>query len=492
MSKTEITRLHPITIIVNFFSQLKSYIIPLVIILAGRGLKFTVNPADKDFVSTLITGGIILLFIIIVLTVSIIKWRKYIYWFEDGELRIEYGLFVKKKRYIPFERIQTLNYKESILHRPLKLVKVEIETAGEKNGNAEASLTAITREQANNIELEMRRSKNANKQVDAEEVEVVEEPVEQEKKFIYRISNKELILLASTSSSLGILFSALAAIASQFNDLIPYEEIYGEMQNIIRFGVLFVVLLVLVVILLSWLVSIAISYVVNYGFTLEEQDGKLLISKGLLEKKRITVPLQRIQGIRLVENPLRQLFGYCRVIIDSAGSSGDSNEANVIILPFTKKKTAIALLEKQFPQFNWQLPQRKVPKKALLRYLLKPLYVFGIPVAIISYFGYPYGLLSIILLPILMLLAYWQYRTASFSIEGLQLTLINRSFSKTTFVTSKNRIQSMTLKQTIFAERKDIATNEVNIMSGSGGFTSRAKHFELRDMQEMMEWYKPK
>ena len=39
------------------------------------------------------------------------------YWFEDSELRVEYGLFVKKKRYIPFDRIQSLNYKEGIFHQ---------------------------------------------------------------------------------------------------------------------------------------------------------------------------------------------------------------------------------------------------------------------------------------------------------------------------------------------------------------------------------------
>lgn len=492
MSKSEITRLHPITIVLNFFSQLKSYIVPFVIIMLGRGLRFTINPENEDFISSMITGGVVVLFIVIVLTFAIIKWRKYVYWFEDDELRIEYGLFVKKKRYIPFERIQTLNYKESILHRPLKLVKVEIETAGENSGDAEASLTAITRQQANEIESEMQRSKHAKKHVVADEMDAIEEIVEPKKTLVYRMTNKELILLASTSSSMGILFSALAAIATQFNDLIPYEEIYGEMQNIVRFGVFFVVLLVLVVILLSWIVAIGISYVMNYGFTLENSDDKLLISKGLLEKKRITVPLHRIQGIRIVENPLRQLFGYCRVIIDSGGSSGESNEANVVLMPFTKKKRAIELLEKQFPQYDWQLPQRKVPKKALLRYLLKPVYILAIPLAALSYFVYPYGLLSLILIPLFMLLAYTQYRTAGFSINELQLTLINRGLSKTTFVTSKKRIQSMTLKQNFFAERKDIATNEVNIMSGSGGFLSSAKHFDLKDMQDMMEWYKPK
>ena len=92
---------------------------------------------------------------------GIIKWKRFEYWFEDNELRIEYGLFVKKKRYIPFDRIQSLDYTEGILHRPFKLVKVKVETAGSSSSKkSEAELTAITKEAANRIETEIAQAKN--------------------------------------------------------------------------------------------------------------------------------------------------------------------------------------------------------------------------------------------------------------------------------------------------------------------------------------------
>lgn len=33
----------------------------------------------------------------------------------------------------------------------------------------------------------------------------------------------------------------------------------------------------------------------------------------------MTVPLNRVQSVRIIENPFRQLFGYAAVAIDSAG-----------------------------------------------------------------------------------------------------------------------------------------------------------------------------
>src|SRR5690606_39347729 len=68
---------------------------------------------------------------------AFISWLRYTYRVEDMELRIEYGLFVKKKRYIPFDRIQSLDFSEHILHRPFGLVKVKVETARSEEHTSE-------------------------------------------------------------------------------------------------------------------------------------------------------------------------------------------------------------------------------------------------------------------------------------------------------------------------------------------------------------------
>lgn len=54
-----------------------------------------------------------------------------------------------------------------------------------------------------------------------------------------------------------------------------------------------------------------ISY---YGFTIEEiNDDKLVIEHGLLERKIVTIPLERIQAIHLIEHSLYRIFGVVDV-----------------------------------------------------------------------------------------------------------------------------------------------------------------------------------
>lgn len=83
-------RLHPITAISNFLNELKQLIAPIIIFLfIGRG-------GHKESIWEYIPIFFMMLMILIVLISGIVKWRRFTYRLEEGELRIEYGLLVKK------------------------------------------------------------------------------------------------------------------------------------------------------------------------------------------------------------------------------------------------------------------------------------------------------------------------------------------------------------------------------------------------------------
>ncbi|UZM99234.1 PH domain-containing protein [Lysinibacillus sp. MHQ-1] len=75
----------------------------------------------------------------------------------------------------------------------------------------------------------------------------------------------------------------------------------------------------MLILIVAWVVSVLITLINYFDYTVRIEEDKLIITKGLLEKKRITLPLNRIQAIRIVENPLRQLTGFATVVVESAG-----------------------------------------------------------------------------------------------------------------------------------------------------------------------------
>ena len=188
MSETRY-KLHWITAIIEVLKTAKEAILPIIVLVFANGLNDVGSGKwYLDYLSFIIFGVLIIAFFI----TGIIKWKRFEYWFEDNELRIEYGLFVKKKRYIPFDRIQSLDYTEGILHRPFKLVKVKVETAGSSSSKkSEAELTAITKEAASRIEKEIALAKSGKKailQEDGELTEVIQVVEEPQRKSVFTMS----------------------------------------------------------------------------------------------------------------------------------------------------------------------------------------------------------------------------------------------------------------------------------------------------------------
>ncbi|MDQ0429562.1 putative membrane protein [Planomicrobium stackebrandtii] len=489
-------KLHPISAFLNFIKGLKELIVPFIIIFGVNifrdgGISAMFNQGWQGLIPLMI-GSVVLIFMLVA---GIIKWKRFVYWFEDGELRIEYGLFVKKKRYIPFDRIQSLNYTEGIFHRPLGLVKVKVETGGSgKVGQAEAELTAISREDADRIESEMEKAKY---QLPKEAlpvmgpVEYVEAPAKKEATVLYTMSMKELLILATTSGGIGVVISAVALFLSQFSELIPYDAIYEEVMLFLRFGVLIVALTIFLVLLIAWIISVIMTIIANYQFTIQRDEDHIYITRGLLEKKKVSVPLKRVQGIKVSQNPLREMFGYATVLVESAGGSIGDKDEKIRLFPLVKTERMLPILADLFPELEWTPELIKAPKRSVhFFYRLDLLWLLPL-FAAVGYFFYPYGLLALILVPIVIAVGIWQHRTAGYALGEKQLTMQFRGFSKHRFFMLKKRVQVIQVTQSYFQRRKDIASISSTIKSGMMGAVAATPHMEKEDASRILAWYEP-
>ena len=491
MSEQQRYKLHWITAVIEMLKTMKEALLPLVVLIfangwreGGTGLWYV------DYLSFLIFGVLI----IFLFVSGIIKWKRFEYWFEDNELRIESGLFVKKKRYIPFDRIQSLDYTEGIFHRPFGLVKVKVETAGSSSAKqAEGELTAITKEAAKRVEIELAEAKKRLREVpvaDGETDFTEEMPVEEETvlRKLFTMSTKDLLVLATTSGGVGVILSGVAIFVAQFGDMLPYERVFEEISAFIKFGVMIVAIAVFLGLLAVWILSVAMTFLSHYNFTIELDKEDIIITRGLLEKKRVTVPLKRIQSVVVVENPFRKLFGYASVAIHSAGGGvGQSSKIN--LFPIVKRDVVEEHLKKIFPDLHLEEPTRKLTARGKSFYYRID-FLWMLPViGALTYFFFPYGLFSLAIIPVIIAYGLWQHRSAAYDINDNQLTMRFRGFSLQTSYTMKKRIQSMEMKQSYFHKRKGVATVVANIKSGMGCYHAYVQHMEVEEAEKILQWY---
>lgn len=465
-------RIHPVGVILSFIRIIKSYIIPVVL------FYFLGNYDQFEFLFII---GITVIFLLIVI-ISFLDWWKFTYWLEEGELRIENGVFIKKKRYIPIERIQTINISAGIVQQIFRLVKVQVETAG-GGMEAEAVLTAIKQHEAERIQKAIAVYKQESSEpCDVPLVETSEIPT-------YKIKPKDLLVAASTSSGIGVVLSAIAAFLSQFDEIIPYEDIIHQFEFLENASLTIYAVLIFIAFFIAWVLSV-IGVLLKYAyFTLVKEGEELKVSRGIFEKHQVSIPISRIQAIRIVQNPLRQLLGYVTVYIESAGSSVADEGSSMILFPIVPKKEVAPLLSQYLPLFSSDDELHRLPKRSMIKYVSRkviPLAILCIPAI---YFLAPWGFLSLLLLPIGAYWGYSSYKNSGWHLRGHQLQMQFRIFSKTSVLVYRNRIQSMKCKTSYFQKKQSLRTFQISIKSGIGGKQFTVKDIELYDLEHLVGWY---
>ncbi|WP_042142481.1 PH domain-containing protein [Paucisalibacillus sp. EB02] len=467
---SEPKRLHPATIIFNLVMGIRSTIFVFILIFV------TLN--DTHLFYAILAVVLLVGFIFLG---SFLSWHRYTYRVEGDELRLEYGILIRKKRYISKNRIQSIDLTQNILHRIFKLVKVEIETAG-TGAEAEASLIAVTLEQGEALRAEL---KSITKDEQVEEVIEINN-------LSQSISRKRLLIAGATSGRIGVLLALGGAAFSELERFIPtdfYDQAYSW---VIGLGLLILAVMIVAVLLFLWIIGIAGTMIKYWNFTITKVDEDIVIKCGLLEKKHITIPLKRIQAVGHAENIVRQPLGYTTVIAEIAGGSNENGEQfSTVLFPLMKVEEVDTFLAKFLPGY---LTNRSeiipLPKRSLKYYLVRatvPILLLLVAVIIL----FPQFLwIPVVLLTASILLGFLQYKDSGYVIEGERVTLSYRIFSKVTMIINHKRIQAFNKKQHFLHRKEHLATIKLSIIGKMGtGKHYYVKELDEQTVEELEDWY---
>ncbi|WP_240452174.1 PH domain-containing protein [Virgibacillus sp. YIM 98842] len=465
-------RLHPAAVFFNLIKSLREMIFLFI-------LGF-ITFREQGFLYFLMVAFFI---VILMILFHALAWYRFTYRVEENELRIEYGIFIRRKRYISKNRIQSIDLTAGVIHRIFKLVKVQIETAG-SGTEAEGSLSAVTLGEGERLRSELKQRKKSAE----EEVEEAEENNDPS----FTISFKRLFLAGSTSSSIGIILAFFVVAFSEIEQFIPDEVYSNAIDWVVSLSLILIAAFIVFILIMIWLLGIA-GTMIKYGnFTITNRKSELFITRGLLEKKQITIPLNRIQAVGIQESMIRQPLGYAAVFAEVAGGSQEKGEDfSTILFPMIKKTEIAPFLQEILPGYA-KLPEvwEPLPKKALKYYLFRSMLPFILLGAAVIWFFPSFIWLAIILFAISFLLGWQRYKDGGFALKGNMLMVKYRVFGKNTMLIYHRRIQAFEKKQHLMHRRENLATMELSIIGKFGA----GKHYKLKEMKvsntdELSDWY---
>ncbi|GGF89945.1 PH domain-containing protein [Paenibacillus abyssi] len=470
-------RLHPVSVIFFIGKSVKDLLYPMI--------AFILTTVFRDDINWLWLFGGIAVMMIIMLTIGLLTWYRFVYYLDQGSLRVDHGIFIRKKLWITKDRVQAVDTTAGVLHRIFGLLKLQVETAGGKK--PEVVLNAISGREAEQIRIALGLMEVSQPEIisDVPQATPVEKaaPVEQR----IRLSFSDLLIYSTTSGKIGVVLAVIGAAYSQLDEwLAETLDIWGFISY--WMGSAQIVWLIVFLIVIAWLLAVLFTSIREYGFTLQLKGDKLVIERGLLERKQVTVPLQRIQAVHLVENVFRRPFGLVTVHIVSAGYAGKEGES-AILFPLVRERELAAFLARFTPQYQLADEWSRLGKRSLLSFMLVPV-ILTLAISIPAIIWIPYSLgWFALLLPLLAVLWSWlRYRQTGWSLLQQQIAIQYGSFNRHRILVPKRRIQWNRLSQSVFQVRKELATLNIALTSGALPALFYIKHLPFNIGMELKTW----
>lgn len=481
-------RTHPLSIILAPIEYIQSQIIFILLL-------FFISGSDNK--STFF--GIVGVILVLVLINQLIRWITFKYYLTEDELRIEYGVFVKKRTYISKQRIQSIDLTESLWHRLFSLVKVEVQTAGTQ-GDSKPVINAVSRELGYAFRAELQEY--LDNEVEFQDDEIVESQEStrtlrhREDRPKLRISYKRLLISGLTSGGVGVIIAFSIAGVSQFEELVSEDMYEAAYAFFIQSSIFGIASLITGVLLIAWIISVGLTLVRYGNFTIQKNEDELLITYGLIEKKHQTIPLERIQAVGYKQNLVRELFGFGTLYADVAGGSIEDlkGEAGTMLFPILKTKEVAMFLENLLPEYKQLLQDELHPlaKSAWKSYLFRAVILFIPILGLVWYFSRPFGVVVLILMVLSGLLGILRSRSGGYYIHKDTLIVQHRLFSKERIFVYKRRIQALYKKQNPLQKRANLATLRIANMSGITGRFIQIRQFTDKEIDQIAAWYRKK
>ena len=473
-------RQHPAWIAISAVRQLRGFAVPLFVLLLSRG-------RNGDI-------GTLALLIAVALAAVLwqaVAWRFLCYAVEDGRLRVESGVFARRERFVPVERIQAVDLGETPLQRLFGVVGVRVETAAGGSGQSDVVLQAVRRADAETLRRMLLRERAQVASATTVGAAAVASPLAVPAatdggELLRRLGPREVLIAGATSGRIGPALAAVSFGLQFLDDLLPERLWRAVALQAPGYGARGLVFAVAVGAIVAWGLSIAGAVLTWSNFELRRDGDRLSIAHGLLDRRRRSVPLARLQAVTVRETPLRRLFGLAEVRFESAGWAGSAGEAGVLV-PLLRLAEAPAFVAAATPGFAPPpaLALSGPPPRARGRYLgdaVRPLLgLLGLALvaaALLPTVRWWWGAAVLALFPLAVWDGLLAFREAGWAIDDGRFVVREGGLSRRTTAAPIRRLQWRSAVQTPFTRRARLATVVTAVASGGEGGRLQIRHLD--------------
>jgi len=384
-----------------------------------------------------------------------VRWRRTAYWVDGPAVHHRSGVFTPDEKIVPSARVQSVDTATGPLQRLFGVVEVRVQVAGASDAD-EIVLPAVTHAEAARLR------------------EALGQPAPAPPDERVALGMRGLLLAAATGPQISVVISALAGVYALLNNVVDLEDGEGLVTQLDSPGT--VALAAGALLVAAYVLSFLAAIIVFAGFEVQRDAGVLRIRRGLLARRAISVPLERVDGVVIVEGLARGPLGLAALRLETAAHGGEQ-AAGRTLLPLVRRADAEAVIARLVPGLALAGGElERPPPRALRRFVLVP------SLAGAAAGGLAAGVLESALWPAVPVLALAgalaglrAHRACGVRVAGNVVVVREARLARRTLLARRHRLQEHSLQHTPLQARAALADLRVTVGSGGEG---RARHLD--------------
>jgi len=431
----------------------------------------------------------------VVLGYQALIWAKTYITIEENTLIIERNTLNKKRDTIGLKTVSNVNLEQNLLEMILGTCKVKMDT----NSLSTADETDV------NIVL---------KKADAEQFRawVLAKAEGQQVQMVgEKVSVEVCIAKADVPPSDESFDRDSAVIHGSIGDLMLHGLFSIRIFNLILIvGVLvfcvvayqdegmpsFDVLISLITFLALTLWPTIKEFIKYLNFRIERKEDKVYLSYGLIKKVAYSVPVDKINGIKLSQTMIARIAGHYMVEIVNVGMDDDEKEANTFFLPYNTLEVLQSQLYQLLPEFDGaiEIQEEKQPKVVwllslpwLALYVVITVAIYLIVEAYTLGASIKYGVIFIagVLLIWRTITKLADFLTKAIKVDEKFLKIVDGRFGRRVLFVKYDKIQYVTGRQCVIAKHFGIQKGTISLLASLKNRIHELPYFKENDMEQL-------
>ncbi|MGB3441660.1 MAG: PH domain-containing protein [Actinophytocola sp.] len=423
-------------------------------------------------VMLLIAFGVVVLVAGAAALIDLMRWRHTTYRVTDDRVELRHSWVLHTHRSVPRDRVRTVDLVADPVQRLFGVAKVKIGTGQQTSESSHVTLDPVGRAVAEQLRRELLRSS------------AVATEAEPEGPVIAAL-NWQWIRYAPVSVSTPILGAAAFGAVMQVSEWFQLQSaVFTTVRDL--FGGLSVLGLIAVLLAAALVVgvigSLGVFVEMWYRYSLRREDGNLVMSRGLLSTRSLTLERRRLRGVEVIEPLGVRVLRAARVDVIATGMRQQTENERAdpkTVLPAAPfevaRRVAAEVLGSEAATATAVTGH---PRAALWRRVRWGLYCVLAPAAMLAVLGFLLTdvlahlawILAVVLLPVAVFLAFESYRNLGHGLAERHLVTRYGIGARRTAALLRSGVIGWTISSSPFQRRSGLVTVKATTAANSGAY----------------------